>query len=547
VISRYCLNSLIVCFMFSLLGASASPDWAVEEFNDKASIQLEVLKSYFKGNAETLPVDASVFGFSMESVFDQAGFKVSRAKEFAGKGMMADLRSRFPKGAAEQVQFKTVKVDISDGSIRSEIHGHLSGGGLQVNFVWDTQWTKDRVPKLETVRTVSYEECERSGDVIFQDGTGSVMPAEANQLTKGMDYWVAHLETLFGVEVSAWHGIAVADVNGDGRDDVYVSDAGGLPNRLLVQNEDGTLKDVSVVSGMDWLEHTLSTTFADLDNDGDQDAAIAFVTGVMFLENDGTGKFAPRYSKYFPAAAPYGLAMADYDADGDLDVFVTCYVSRHAGGEVHSVVARPTPYMDATNGGRNEVLRNEGNWYFRNVTKAVGIVDDNTKFSYSGSWDDYDGDGDMDIYIANDFGGNYLYQNQLKESGAAMFKEVAEQMGVRDVAAGMSVCWGDYNNDGLPDLYVGNMFSSAGNRIAFQDQFQANADKVSRGLFQRHARGNSLFRNLGGGKFEDVSEPAGVTMGRWAWSSLFTDFNNDGWEDILVANGFITQEDTGDL
>ena len=157
------------------------------------------------------------------------------------------------------------------------------------------------------------------------------------------------------------------------------------------------------------------------------------------------------------------------------------------------------------------------------------------------------GDGDLDLYVANDFGGNHLYRNELAERKNAAFVDVSEESGVRDVAAGMSTCWGDYDNDGHPDLYVGNMFSSAGNRIAFQDRFKADRDAETRALYQRHARGNSLFRNLGDGRFEDRSESSGTTMGRWAWSSLFTDLDNDGWEDLLVANGFITQADPGDL
>jgi hypothetical protein len=91
------------------------------------------------------------------------------------------------------------------------------------------------------------------------------------------------------------------------------------------------------------------------------------------------------------------------------------------------------------------------------------------------------------------------------------------------------------------------MWSSAGNRIAYQRQFRDGAEALSRASFQRHARGNSLFLNAGPGAFHDVSEPAGVTMGRWAWGSRFVDLNNDGWEDLVVANGYITQSDPGDL
>ena len=144
--------------------------------------------------------------------------------------------------------------------------------------------------------------------------------------------------------------------------------------------------------------------------------------------------------------------------------------------------------------------------------------------------------------MANDFGRNNLYRND-----DGKFEDVAAEAGVEDISAGMSVTWGDYDNDGQMDLYVSNMFSSAGNRIAYQRNFNTQATGQIRSELQRHARGNSLFRNTGEGTFEDVSIDTGVTMGRWAWSSNFVDLNNDGWEDIVVANGFLTNDDTQDL
>ena len=104
--------------------------------------------------------------------------------------------------------------------------------------------------------------------------------------------------------------------------------------------------------------------------------------------------------------------------------------------------------------------------------------------------------------------------------------------------------WSDYNNDGLMDVYVGNMFSSAGGRISYQRQFHPHGSSDVLGSYQRHARGNTLFENLGDGAFADVSETAGVTMGRWAWGSLFVDLNNDSLEDLYVANGYITGYDS---
>ena len=111
----------------------------------------------------------------------------------------------------------------------------------------------------------------------------------------------------------------------------------------------------------------------------------------------------------------------------------------------------------------------------------------------------------------------------------------------------MSITWGDYDRDGWMDVLVSNMWSSAGNRIAFQHKFQEGAPLEMKKRYQSFARGNTLLRNQGDGTFENQSELAGIEMGRWAWGSHFVDLNNDGWEDLFVANGFITTEDTSDL
>ena len=110
-----------------------------------------------------------------------------------------------------------------------------------------------------------------------------------------------------------------------------------------------------------------------------------------------------------------------------------------------------------------------------------------------------------------------------------------------------SVTWSDFDRDGWLDVYVSNMWSAAGNRIAFQPRFKRGAPAEVKQRLQRFARGNTLLRNRGDGTFLDVSAPAGVEMGRWSWCSQFADINNDGWEDLLVANGYITGDDSGDL
>ncbi len=125
--------------------------------------------------------------------------------------------------------------------------------------------------------------------------------------------------------------------------------------------------------------------------------------------------------------------------------------------------------------------------------------------------------------------------------------DVAAEAGTEDSASGMSVTWGDYDRDGQMDVYVSNMFSAAGNRIVPQANFKPDATASLRGRFERFARGNTLLKSLGDGSFADVSEASAVTLGRWAWGSTFVDLNNDGWEDLVVANGYLTTSDTGDL
>lgn len=206
----------------------------------------------------------------------------------------------------------------------------------------------------------------------------------------------------------------------------------------------------------------------------------------------------------------------------------------------------PLPYHDANNGCPNVLWRNKGDWNFEDVTERVGLGVNNRRFSFAAGWEDFDNDGDLDLYVANDYGRNNFYRNEGTES-SPQFRDVAAALGVEDTSAGMSTSWGDVNRDGWMDLYISNMFSSAGNRITFQEQFKPGTASTVRDDYRRMARGNTLFQADGKGGFEDVSESAAVTMGRWAWGSQFVDLNNDGWEDLLVANGFITTEDSGDL
>jgi hypothetical protein len=186
--------------------------------------------------------------------------------------------------------------------------------------------------------------------------------------------------------------------------------------------------------------------------------------------------------------------------------------------------------------------RADRRWHLTDVTRTVGLDSNNQRHSLAAAWEDFDNDGDQDLYVANDYGQNCLYRND-----GARFTDIAEEAGVVDHGSGMSVDWGDYNRDGSIDLYVGNMFSSAGRRITTQTQFLANVPPARRLLYRRFAKGNTLYANRGDGTFRETSHQTNTEMGRWSWSSVFSDFNNDGWDDLLVANGYITTDDQGDL
>ena len=333
---------------------------------------------------------------------------------------------------------------------------------------------------MTKISVLDYEEIESTST--FSDCTLAVMGETAafqDQIRFGLDHWLDRLEIQFGIATTGYQGLAIGDANGDGLDDLFVAQPGGilvgLPNRLFLQRADGTVEDVSQAAGVDWNSETHSALFLDLDNDGDQDLVVATVMGVVFAENDGSARFAVRAVKLTPEAPPMSMAAADFDEDGDLDVFACCYSNRIST----EIMGRPVPYHDANNGGRNILFRNDQDWRFLDVTQAVGLDTNNRRFSFAAAWEDYDNDGDLDLYVANDYGRNNLYRND-----QARFTDVAARLGVEDISAGMSVAWGDFNLDGWMDLYISNMWSSAGNRIAFQRQFKSAADDTTRQHYQ---------------------------------------------------------------
>ena len=148
--------------------------------------------------------------------------------------------------------------------------------------------------------------------------------------------------------------------------------------------------------------------------------------------------------------------------------------------------------MMANNGAPNALYKNLGGLQFRDATEESGLDENNRRFSHAAGWEDFDNDGDMDLYVANDYGRNNLYRND-----GGTFRDVAAEVGVEGPGGRHVGGWADYNRDGWMDLYVSNMFSSAGGRISNHSKFQRNLSEDVRREFRRHARGNSLFANSG--------------------------------------------------
>jgi len=473
--------------------------------------------------------------------------------EFKGseglKEALDDLAKPMVDASGVHVHVKVVRVNSTATSAQTtsyfEAGGRASTGSVQLRSTWHCRWERTEQNKLQltSIRATDYEEVFVSGPWLV-DCTTAILNGNRSfqeQLAYGHHHWLSHIGRALGITAFTRSGMALGDVNGDGLDDVYVCQPGGLPNRLFIQQSDGTAIDHTYESGVDWLDHTSSSLIVDLDNDGDQDLVAATTSGLLVMENDGHGNFQLQKTLASQDSDTQSFSAVDYDRDGDLDLYICIEFANRK-----PLDGREFIYHDANDGAANILYRNDigaaGRWQFTDVTKEVGLDADNRRHSLACAWEDYDNDGDQDLYIANDYGQNCLYQNE-----GGIFENVASEANAVDSASGMSASWGDYNHDGWMDLYVANMFSSAGNRITRQAQFKPGADEETRNLYSRFAKGNTLLQNDGHGKFLDVGEAAGVEMGRWAWSSVFADLNNDSWDDLLVANGYITTEDSGDL
>ncbi len=328
-------------------------------------------------------------------------------------------------------------------------------------------------------------------------------------------------------------GVGFIDCDNDGRLDIVTVNGtsvdryrqGGDP-MVTLYRQTGELKftDVTLAAGLTRKGYSMGVAVADFDNDGWQDLYVTGYGGNVLYRNLGNCKFEDVTEKAGVRLGGYstGAAWGDYDRDGYVDLFVPRYLQV----DIDKLTKYDSKLCDfrgvtmecARRGHTGEsdfLLRNRGDGTFEDVSKKAGVSDPGHYLGMQGIWADYDNDGWPDLYVTNDGGPNYLYHN--KHDGT--FEEVALQAGAAlslegQERAGMGVDFGDFDRDGRLDIFVTN--------------FSEEPD--------------ALFWNQGEKGFTDIAASAGVARPSFqpvGWGAAFFDMDNDGWLDLIVANGHV--------
>lgn len=473
-----------------------------------------------------LRTGAASLSFTSQTSIPREAFLAELRSTLSGfsKFLTAEFQITAISGHATQVRYELVANGA--GFYREQRTGN-----------WSLEWSDGNLTRWQIRGEVRVRSGQPSYTEITQAAFGA-NPSFAAQMLQGADHWRSILDGACGIDIYGHNGVSVGDIDGDGLDDIYICQPAGLPNRLYRNRGDGTFEDITETSGLGLLDNTACAIFADFDNDGRQDLVVVRATGPLLFHNEGSGKFRVKPNAFQFAAPPQGTftgaAAADYNRDGLLDIYF-CLYTYYQGADQYKY---PTPYFAAENGPPNFLMRNNGDGTFSDVTSQTGLAKNNTRFSFCCGWSDYNQDGWPDLYVVNDFGRKNLYRN----NGDGTFSDVAAEAGVEDVGAGMSVSWLDEKN-----LYVGNMWTAAGERITSDDEFQKQASTDIRAFYRKHAMGNSMFIRQAASSFRNATAESQTAIGRWAWSSDAWDFDHDGFADIYVTNGMISGSERSDL
>ncbi|HKE24812.1 MAG TPA: CRTAC1 family protein [Bryobacteraceae bacterium] len=336
-------------------------------------------------------------------------------------------------------------------------------------------------------------------------------------------------------------GIAVADVDGDGLYDIYfVNQVGG--NELWKNLGGGRFKNITAEAGVAVPGRiSVAASFADIDNDGDQDLFVTTVRGgnVLF-ENDGHGHFRDisREAGVNLAAHSSGAVFFDYDNDGLVDLLV-CNAGKYttdAKGPDGAYVGLEDAFSGHMYPERYEypvLYRNLGHNRFKDVTADVGLRPEG--WCGDASFADLNGDGFPDIYLLNMMGANHYFEN----AAGRKFVEKTAQYFPRTPWGAMGIKFFDFDNDGRLDLLVTDMHSDMFKEVGPEaEKLKAQTHPLESFLMgppEDFIFGNALYHNLGGGRFEEVSDRMGVEN-YWPWGISVGDVNADGWDDIFITS-----------
>jgi hypothetical protein len=332
-------------------------------------------------------------------------------------------------------------------------------------------------------------------------------------------------------------GVAVFDYDNDGWPDIFIvngtnfdtTSASAPTSHLYHNNHDGTFTDVTQKSGLTRTGWGQGVCVGDYDNDGWEDLYVTYYGKNVLYHNNGDGTFSDVSEKSGVAGSGTawgnGCAFVDYDRDGHLDLFVSNYVDFNLStapkpGDNAGCMWKGAPVMCGPRGlpaAKNTLYHNRGDGTFEDLTTKAHIDKTDGHYALSVSTLDYDNDGWPDIFVACDSTASILYHNNRDGT----FTDVAVVAGAAfnedgRAQAGMGSTVADYNGDGNLDIFKTN----------FSDDTA------------------TLYRNNGNGTFDDVTYPAGLAHNTryLGWGTMFFDFDNDGWPDLLLVNGHVYPE-----
>jgi len=335
-------------------------------------------------------------------------------------------------------------------------------------------------------------------------------------------------------------GVAVGDIDGDGLQDLYFTANLG-PNKLYRNKGNYQFEDITDKAGVaDPDGWKTGVTMADVNGDGHVDI---YVSGIEYLTmhsrnvlyiNNGNGTFTDRTREYGLEHSGYSTQALffDYDGDGDLDMYLLDN-STHTQRAIESQAQRGAGAQTTRTG--DHLFRNDGN-HFKDVTQAAGIRDGIDGYGLGIVASDLNGDGCPDVYVANDFqGDDYLWMNNCN---GTFTNALAQSIGHTSQFS-MGVDAADFNNDGRPDIVSLDMLPEREDILktsAGAETFNVYNMKLEAGYHPQFPR-NALQLNRGRGKFSEIGYLAGVSATDWSWSALFADLDNDGKKDLFITNG----------